>query len=116
MADREIIRNRWRRIGTDKAWDAGYQSLARCLNNTQKLFVPALSDANESIASERGSAAAESSDEEQACTDLLEATLAIPYCSKIPVEIVLGRTPAGGGEFFLVSRVRTRICCLNSSG
>jgi hypothetical protein len=57
--------------------DAGYQSLARCLNNTQKLLLPALSDAHESIASKRGSAAAESSDEELACTDLLEATLAI---------------------------------------
>jgi hypothetical protein len=77
MAVGEIIRNRWRKIGTDKAWDAGYQSLARCLKNTQKLLVPALSDANESIASERGSAAAEASDEELACTDLLEATLAI---------------------------------------
>jgi hypothetical protein len=48
MSDWEIIRNGWRKIGTDKAWDAGYQSLARCLNNT---------------------AAGESSDEELACTD-----------------------------------------------
>jgi hypothetical protein len=32
----------------------------------------------------------------------------IPYCSKIPFEIVLSRTPAGGEEF-LVSPVRTRI-------
>jgi hypothetical protein len=39
--------------------------------------VPALSDADESIGSERGSAAGESSDEELACTDLLEAMLAI---------------------------------------
>jgi hypothetical protein len=72
-----MIRKGWRKTGTDKAWDAGYQSLARCLNNTHKLLVPALSDADESIASERGSAAGESSDEELACTDLLEATLAI---------------------------------------
>jgi hypothetical protein len=36
----------------------------------------------------------------------------LPYCSKIPVEIVLSRTPAGGEEFFQVSRVRTRIFCL----
>jgi hypothetical protein len=72
MSDGEIIRNGWWKIGTDKAWDAGYQSLARCLNNTHKLLVPALSDADESIASERGSAAGESSDEELSCTDLLE--------------------------------------------
>jgi hypothetical protein len=39
--------------------------------------VPALPDADESIASEHGSSAGESSDEEQACTDLLEATLAV---------------------------------------
>jgi hypothetical protein len=52
-------------------------SLARCLNNTHKLLVPALSDADESITSERGSAAGESSDHELACTDLLEATLAM---------------------------------------
>jgi hypothetical protein len=77
MSDGEIIRNGWRKIGTDKAWDAGYQSLARCLNNTHKLLVPALSDADESIASERGSAAGEFSDEELACKDLLEVTLAI---------------------------------------
>jgi hypothetical protein len=57
--------------------DAGYQSLARCLSNTHKLLGPVLSDADESIASERGIAAGESSDEELACTDLFEATLAI---------------------------------------
>jgi hypothetical protein len=77
MSDGEINRNGWRKTGTDKAWDAGYQSLARCMNSTHKLPVPALSDADESIASERGSAAGESSDEELACTNLLEATLAV---------------------------------------
>jgi hypothetical protein len=77
MSDGEIIRNGWRKSRTDKALDAKYQSLARCPNNTHKLLMPALSDADEIIAPERGSAAGVSSDEELACTVLLEATLAI---------------------------------------
>jgi hypothetical protein len=48
--------------------------------------------------------------------DVHQVCLEVPYCLKIPVEVVLSRTPAGGGELFLISRVRTRICCLNSPG